>query len=340
MEKSNKKSAAQTVLTVAKWIAAVIFFLTMIALLTDKAYISAVLLLLGILLLLPPLGNFWKRKIPFLSNRFIKGGLLIVLFFVGILTNPKIGKPSIQKDDISFKRKKSLLIDYIKENSTDSSIRNIRELGKIGELFSNGNYATIHPHDGYILEDADTNASGRKLIVFNPRWDFSDATYLKDDKEKGVLSNYIIKFDIDGSGKIVFEKTIITYSKAGEVEYTSSVPDYSTFIEEKVVENQRTYLETQQILKDAEKNLAKKKEDFEENCLSSWDGSHSELVRIVKKSMNDPKSFEHDETRYKITGDYAIVIMSFRGKNAFGGTVLNSVTAKVDLSDCSVIEVE
>jgi hypothetical protein len=48
--------------------------------------------------------------------------------------------------------------------------------------------------------------------------------------------------------------------------------------------------------------------------------------------MNDPDSFEHVETRYSINKnkDGILVIMKYRGNNAFGGKVLNYVTAKAD----------
>lgn len=71
---------------------------------------------------------------------------------------------------------------------------------------------------------------------------------------------------------------------------------------------------------------------------SAWDGSHQGLTAYVKRHMNDPDSFEHDETRYSDEGDYLLIHMTFRGKNAFGGVVRNSVTAEVDLSG-NVLEV-
>ena len=37
------------------------------------------------------------------------------------------------------------------------------------------------------------------------------------------------------------------------------------------------------------------------------------------------------ETTFWDKGDHLIVVTKFRGKNAFGGVVLNSVTAKCDL---------
>lgn len=64
-----------------------------------------------------------------------------------------------------------------------------------------------------------------------------------------------------------------------------------------------------------------------ENFLSGWDGSNKELVNLVKSGMNDPKSFEHVETRFIDNGDSLKLYMTFRGKNAFNATVTNKVSA-------------
>ena len=71
---------------------------------------------------------------------------------------------------------------------------------------------------------------------------------------------------------------------------------------------------------------------------SGWDGSHKGLTKVIKSMMNDPGSYEHAETVYWSQGDHLIVRTSFRGKNAFGGVVLNWVKAKVDL-DGNVLEI-
>lgn len=67
-----------------------------------------------------------------------------------------------------------------------------------------------------------------------------------------------------------------------------------------------------------------------ENFLSGWDGSNRELVKLVKSGMNDPKSFEHVETRFRDNGDSLSLVMTFRGKNAFNATVTNKVSADLD----------
>ncbi|GHB44533.1 hypothetical protein [Mongoliitalea lutea] len=75
-----------------------------------------------------------------------------------------------------------------------------------------------------------------------------------------------------------------------------------------------------------------------EKQFSSWDGSHRGLTKKIKESMNDPDSYEHVETRFRDDGDYIFVITKFRGTNAFGGKVTNTVSAKVDFKG-NVIEI-
>lgn len=94
----------------------------------------------------------------------------------------------------------------------------------------------------------------------------------------------------------------------------------------------------------AEKAAAESSEKAEErrkgfHCLSAWDGSHRELVDAVKKSLRDPSSFEHDETRISPVNAQGqhLVVMTFRAKNGFGGTNVGSATGMIRQSDCSLV---
>lgn len=71
---------------------------------------------------------------------------------------------------------------------------------------------------------------------------------------------------------------------------------------------------------------------------SYWDGSHVELTRLIKEAMNDPGSYEHVDTTYIDRGDYLVVATTFRGRNAFGALVKNSMTAHARL-DGSIIAI-
>jgi hypothetical protein len=75
-----------------------------------------------------------------------------------------------------------------------------------------------------------------------------------------------------------------------------------------------------------------------ENHFSSWNGSHNGLTEYIKKFMHDPSSYKHVETFYNDYGNYLVIKTKFRGKNAFGGIVINSISAKVDLNG-NVIEI-
>ncbi|MBL7148563.1 MAG: zinc ribbon domain-containing protein [Candidatus Cloacimonetes bacterium] len=89
-------------------------------------------------------------------------------------------------------------------------------------------------------------------------------------------------------------------------------------------------------------NKKKQKEENRKNLIakhfSSWDGSHNGLTKYIKNSMHDPSSYKHVETFYGDYDNYLVIETKFRGKNAFGGIVTNSIKAKVDLNG-NVIEV-
>ena len=68
----------------------------------------------------------------------------------------------------------------------------------------------------------------------------------------------------------------------------------------------------------------KARQEFEaaiRSQFSGWDGSHRGVEEAIKARMNNPKSYEHVQTRFAIQDGFATVITSFRGTNAFGGVV-------------------
>jgi len=75
-----------------------------------------------------------------------------------------------------------------------------------------------------------------------------------------------------------------------------------------------------------------------EKQFSAWDGSHINLTKHIKDSMNNPKSYEHVKTNYWDKKDFLIVTTTFRGENAFGGIVTNVIRAKISL-DGQIFEI-
>jgi len=86
----------------------------------------------------------------------------------------------------------------------------------------------------------------------------------------------------------------------------------------------------------------KRAEEIEErkkgfHCLSGWDGSHGAIKSYVIENMADPDSFEHISTKIgpvNLSGKHYLT-MTYRGKNMFGGMVVNDISATIENSDCS-----
>ena len=96
------------------------------------------------------------------------------------------------------------------------------------------------------------------------------------------------------------------------------------------------------------------------NQFSIWDGSHSDLVSLIKKNLNDEKSYKHIDTTYRIIyseetkaeindilksanksarveiGDVFISIQ-FSAKNAFNATVKNTAFGIASFAENSII---
>lgn len=73
---------------------------------------------------------------------------------------------------------------------------------------------------------------------------------------------------------------------------------------------------------------------------SGWNGAYRPLEVLIKAGMHDDSSYKHLSTRYRLilTDDpHATVETTFRGTNAFGGVVKETVSARVDLRTGDVV---
>lgn len=80
---------------------------------------------------------------------------------------------------------------------------------------------------------------------------------------------------------------------------------------------------------------------FKDN-FSGWDGSYRPLEKLIKASMNDDSSYKHVETVYHLIlnkDPHAIVKTTFRGTNAYGGVVKQTVAARVDVRTGEVVSI-
>jgi len=119
-------------------------------------------------------------------------------------------------------------------------------------------------------------------------------------------------------------------------EMYKSIQDWQEYDRIAAIKREREQFEAKK-LEWEQQDSAERKTKIEAQ-FSSWDGSHRNLERFIKQSMNDPDSYKHVETVYSDMGSHLVVRTTFRGKNPFGGMVLNYIDAKVDL-DGNILEI-
>ena len=100
----------------------------------------------------------------------------------------------------------------------------------------------------------------------------------------------------------------------------------------------------EEVTKDRIESDKKKSEDkrrAKEHCFSAWDGAHRNLESLLKKSLKDPDSYDHIETRFKDrpAEDKQTVYLSYRAKNGFGGMSIGKIVAETSRSNCSVLKI-
>ena len=90
-----------------------------------------------------------------------------------------------------------------------------------------------------------------------------------------------------------------------------------------------------QALKTAEED-EKRRKGF--HCLSVWNGTHSGVISRVKAILNDPDSFEHDETLVAPmqNGQHQFT-MKYRAKNGFGAIMRGNALGTYGHEDCNDI---
>jgi len=72
---------------------------------------------------------------------------------------------------------------------------------------------------------------------------------------------------------------------------------------------------------------------------SSYDGHHIKLEEYVLSRMNNPDSYKHISSEYKVKNGFLDVIITFRGSNSYNAIIINKVQAKCDLITGEIIEV-
>lgn len=184
------------------------------------------------------------------------------------------------------------------------------------------------------------------IAVSMPSNNIATTTSDNTKQEQTKEDNKIDETKITDSDKELLNKAYSSFDESQRTQFATIEEKYKNLTDtekeeikvnfERLLTEKATYIAKQaeeEKKRVEEKVIADAKAKYDEwvkNQFSLWDGSHTALVKLVKENLNDPKSFEHVETTYADQGDHILVKMVYRAKNAFGGLILQNVTAKSD----------
>lgn len=298
------------------WIFGVIFALAGLLSMAESPAGGACLIVVS-LLLLPPFRNFvyvrTNKSISTKARSILILGLFIIFgAFAGVAQERQEQELAAQqakaKAEAAAKERQEK-IAYFNSNKPDI-------MARLGEFSVQKDYESVISLSAKYLVSGDAD-----LLNINQSAKEAITERQKTEKTDEILSKLksIPSSEFEGNRALYFQ---LSKMHPDNDQYKKKLAFYAGKVEE---ENKARIA--------AEEREKRIKEQF-----SGWDGSHTNLTRLIKKAMNDPKSYEHDETVYWDRGDHLVVRTSYRGKNAFGGVVRNFVRAKVSL-DGQIIEI-
>lgn len=334
MEQTNLSKPKQPIITIAKWIFTIISLLLVIVNIIDKAIISTLIFILIGFLLLPPLTDFWKSKLPFLNNKFIKGGMLLILFIVAVLCAPDAGNTTEVNDGKQFTKKSvtKSIEDYVTANKNLSIIRNMDLLIDNHNLFNNASIQKWD-FDNTLKLNKETRTAIYEPFVGDS---IQSGLFLKGRTKENAIVGYKIKFYFDNKNKVKNIEAIVFNGEDLQSWDDSDNIDLSKLLLVDKVESQKALIAQQAAEATSQQLDNEKNEEFKDKCLSKWNGACPALQDLVKDNLRDPDSYKHIETNCINMGDYVLVTMKYKAKNGFGGYDIGIVKAKVSW-DCEVL---
>ena len=292
------------------WLFGILFILSGLITLTESPF-AGITMIAASFLILPPIRNFvygkTKKELSFKARSLTAFVLLAVAgMFIGQSQDKKVQELAaneakeqaekialIKKQNINhFHTNKELIIATLK---TEFNSKNYQEvISKSSKYLASGDaeLSELHTAAKENLNKIQKDKKTKNLLTELKK------TPAKELEKNKKLYNQLVSLHPDNK------------------KYKGKVEFYS-----KKIEKQK------EIKLAAEARTKNIKTQF-----SAWDGSHYQLEKLIKRGMNDPDSYEHDETVYWDKSSYIIVKTTYRGRNAFGGTVRNFVKAKISLN--------
>ncbi len=353
------------------WVLGLIFLIGGLPLVIASSHLTGLVLLLTSLFFLPPVGNFiyskTNKKISFRG----KAVVIVASFILFMIASPIDHSLSKKRENIArFNDNREQIINSIKKELSDEKydaaislsdeylvfnddeIKELKSLAiaKLNQTKKEQKVKKLEQKTKNLLAAAKktpasdlskNNAIYKELLALNPdnkaykeKVDFY-AKKIMEQKTKNLLATAKKTPASDLSRNNSIYKELLALHPDNKI-YKDKVDFYTKKVneEEKIrkAKRERENKIKENIRLEAEKRKNQIADQFRPS------GAHRKLERLVKNSMHDPSSYDHGQTIYLDEGDHLLVKMAYRGKNAFGAIVKNSIIAKVSL-DGKILEI-
>lgn len=339
-------STRRILFNVLKWVLAVLTIIAGIITIFSSSFIGGLCIIIGGGLLTPIVSKIIKQKFSFWQFRPVRLiGTIGILFFGIVISGANGKKSTADKHNEAIKK-------YVEANKDKPFLKNLQLLEEWSNAFEpikNGGrvyYYSDRYSEAYTPLDTLKDGSVRYALYLDNKQDKTISTekYIKSVPNYGQLKKYFVAFSVNKKNEVVKAVGIFENDKKEIKEIDDANFDLLKYANLNAIKTQISKAEKEsekfQKVESEERyreDLAVKKAKWEENCISSWDGSCTKLGVEFKHRLKDPDSFEHVETKYKKMDDYVLVFMTYRAKNSFGALDIGTITAKVDYN-CNVLE--
>ncbi|MDE5421737.1 hypothetical protein L3073_05920 [Ancylomarina sp. DW003] len=299
----------KAVFTILKWIIGIFFIFSGFGGLFLSVISGVIFLLLG-LFILPPTYDLFAKK----TNLNLSSGIKWITVIIGCIV------AGFAAGDLNAESDKE--VDLIVLKASELINKGQLDSAKLYIEKAKSQYSIPSNNKAVDLENELNKYNSEDFII--------ETLLAMSNEELEQLTNDQL------SKAYLFQKTL---NKEFIALMKAKAPERERIIKEIAEEKERERLAAEiavEVQKMEEKTKKRKKKIHD--LFSPYDGSHPALTRLIKKNMNDPESYSHADTRFRDDGETIFVITKFRGTNAYGGVVLNTISARVDL-DGNVLEI-
>ena len=348
-----------------KYAAGGIFIFTALGLIMEGSIIAGALALVLGLFLLPPIFKKVAEKLPILeSNKFLRYGVYVVLFFSMAGFMPKKQKPkntNAEKNVVEEKPQpqqekipeptifyKIIYEEFIRVDGAPSYFVLLDKVDISNEKFMleiKGVINKITTEKGKKINIEFLDDKNLLDLMHKSHYGANTLGRALTAKEREKLARHNIASFSGELANMPYTNTLSFFPSA-----FADTPEIGKYVKSEefnpnkiiyTIQNEKT-TKKEEITqntekKDKEKELAYKREKFLKDCFTN--GTHTKLRIYIRTIKADGVKYEHIDTSTDMKEDYAIVTTHFSLTNKLGVRNDYKLKAKVSYDNCEVIEI-